>query len=41
MKRLFCSIQKKLKKAIDKSEKLMYNNFCVTLKDANSILVVV
>ncbi len=26
---------------IDKSEKLMYNNFCVTLKDANSILVVV
>lgn len=31
----------KLKKAIDKSEKLMYNNFCVTMKDANSILVVV
>ncbi len=34
MKRLFYSMQKKMKKAIDKSGKLMYNNFCVTLRDA-------
>lgn len=41
MKQLFCSMQKKMKKAIDKLGEIMYNNFCVTLKDVKSILVAV